>query len=346
MVFQIIYSEFICNFWWMLVDKNNKQGTSRKQTNWKCDFGQSLAHNLYKICVDQCGADVISVGNGVCQCISTVAGPLRNISAWMAGEKCEWNPAIHKNRPEPRGDWPNGTLCIIHEVLKSHWLLALMDNANSPMSVCLRVPLEPWGKPTGPLTKSSVKFCEAREAHQFVSAQTATGLLARFLKIWGYFNCIISKQRTYIYTNKVSFNIYFGATLLYEWFLCPCISLMLYYLMNPTPSFPRFIYFGNHFLTGFKSYFKLGLWCAVLGLSAWKLLFVITAVRRLFVIFMNGGMAFFFAVFPPHRSCFTSLRKTRGAEGCEEEEEAWGSGLYRPPAAAPGFSSTTKLYRN
>lgn len=53
------------------------------------------------------------------------------------------------------------------------------DRANPPMSVCLFVQLEPRGKATGPLTKSSVKFCESKEAHQFISAQTTTRLSTR-----------------------------------------------------------------------------------------------------------------------------------------------------------------------
>ncbi|KAF7645245.1 hypothetical protein LDENG_00207750 [Lucifuga dentata] len=60
-----------------------------------------------------------------------------------------------------------------------------MDNANPPMSVCLRLRSRPGGKPTGPLTKSSVKFCEWKERRQFVSAQTTTRLLRRFyLNLW------------------------------------------------------------------------------------------------------------------------------------------------------------------
>lgn len=43
---------------------------------------------------------------------------------------------------------------------------------SAPISVRICVPLEPKGKPTSPLTKSSVKFCESKEAHQVIGSRT------------------------------------------------------------------------------------------------------------------------------------------------------------------------------
>lgn len=47
--------------------------------------------------------------------ISTAAGPLTNTSWHWWLKKCEWNPAIHKNRPPLRCDWPSRASCISHD---------------------------------------------------------------------------------------------------------------------------------------------------------------------------------------------------------------------------------------
>lgn len=115
----------------------------------------------------------------------------------------------------------------------------LTDRVDQPISLRLCVPLEPRGKPTGPLTKSSVKFCESKEAHQFVRAQTTIRISTHCFFICGYFYRIISDIEDLYTYNKVSCNIYSGENLLFEallW-LDICSNALLDLQTSATPSY-------------------------------------------------------------------------------------------------------------
>lgn len=59
----------------------------------------------------------------------SAAGPLTKPSWHERLKKCEWNPAIHKNRLLSRSDWRKRRSYIIHELQGAYWLLCLRTGA-------------------------------------------------------------------------------------------------------------------------------------------------------------------------------------------------------------------------